>query len=218
MKPPALFFSALGLALNSYLRLDGDTLQRLSTLTGKVIAIELRGLDLTFYLLPHEAGIRIKGAHEGVSDALLSGTPLSLVRLGIDKHEKGTLFGGEVEIRGDIELGQRFKAILDGIDIDWEEHLSRISGDVIAHQMGNMARGIVAWGRNTLETVSRDVAEYLHEESRDLPTRGEVGEFLGNVDTLRLDVDRLDARVQRLHAWLTQGAARELIQRDPVNV
>ena len=103
-------------------------------------------------------------------------------------------------------------AILDGIDIDWEEHLSRVTGDVLAHQVGNVARGMLEWGRNTLDTVSRDVAEYLHEESRDLPTRGEVDEFLARIDTLRLDVDRLEARVQRLQAWIVQGAARERVE------
>lgn len=208
MKPPALFFSALGLALNSYLRLDADTLRRLGALAGKVIAIELRGLDLTFYLLPHAKGIRIEGAYDaGVPDALLSGAPFALARLGIAKHEKGTLFGGDVEIRGDIELGQHFKAILDGIEIDWEEHLSRVTGDVIAHQVGNAARGMLAWGRTTRDTISRDVAEYLHEESRDLPTRGEVDEFLSGIDKLRSDADRLEARVQRLQGWLAERGA-----------
>ena len=205
MKPPALFFSALDLALNSYLRLDANTLQRLGALAGKVIAIELRGLDLIFYLLPHAEGIRIEGAYDaGVPDASLSGAPLALARLGAAKQEKGTQFSGDVEIRGDIELGQRFKAILDDIDIDWEEHVSRITGDVLAHQMGNVARGVLAWGRNALDTVSRDVAEYLHEESRDLPTRSEVEEFLVGIDTLRSDVDRLEARVQRLQGWLAE--------------
>ncbi len=207
MKPPALFFSAIGLALNSYLRLDADTLQRLGALTGKVIAIELRGLDVVFYLLPHAAGIRVEGECAEVPDAWLSGAPLALARLGITRHEQGTLFGGDVEIRGDIELGQRFKAVLDGIDVDWEEHLSRMTGDVIAHQVGNVARGMREWGRNTLDTVSRDVAEYLHEESRDLPVRGEVDEFLAHIDILRSDVDRLEARVQRLHTWLVRKSS-----------
>lgn len=204
MKAPALFFSALESALNSYLRLDPATLQRLDTLTGKVIAIELRGLDLTFYLMPHAAGMQVCGEYQGIPDALLSGAPFSLARLGIVKREKGTLFAGDVEIRGDIELGQRFKAVLDSIDIDWEEHVSRITGDMIAHQIGNVARGALQWGRNTLDTLSRDVAEYLHEESRDLPGRDEVSEFLSMVDTLRSDVDRLEARVQRLQDWTAE--------------
>lgn len=208
MKPPALFFSALDVALNSYLRLDAETLRRLAALSGKVIAVDLRGLDLVFYLLPHAEGIRIEGVYDaGVPDASLSGAPLALARLGIAKHEKGTLFNGDVEIRGDIELGQRFKAILDDIDIDWEEHLSRITGDVLAHQVGNVTRGMLAWGRNALDTVSRDVVEYLHEESRDLPTRNEVDEFLAGIDMLRSDADRLEARVQRLREWLAGRGA-----------
>ena len=205
MTPPTLFFSTLSLALNSYLRLDADTLQRLGTLAGKVIAIELRGLDLTFYLFPHAEGIRIEGTYDtGMPDAVLRGAPFALARLGISRHEKGRLFIGDIEIRGDTELGQHFKSILDGIDIDWEEHLSRITGDVLAHQVGNVARGMGKWGSNVLDTVSRDVAEYLHEESRDLPTRGEVDEFLSTVDTLRSDADRLEARMQRLYGWLAE--------------
>ncbi len=208
MKPPALFFSALELALNGYLRLDPDTLRRLGALAGKVIAVELRGLDLTLYLLPHAEGLRIEGAYDmGVPDALLSGAPFALARLGIAKHAKGTLFNGDVEIHGDIELGQRFKAILDGIDVDWEEHVSRITGDVLAHQIGNVARGMVKWGSGALDTVSRDVAEYLHEESRDLPTCSEVDEFLASIDTLRSDADRLEVRVQRLQGWLVERDA-----------
>ncbi len=208
MTPPALFFSTLSLALNSYLRLDADTLQRLGTLAGKVIAIELRGLDLTFYIFPHAEGLRIEGTYDaGMPDAVLRGAPFALVRLGIARHEKGRLFIGDVEMRGDIELGQHFKSILDGIDIDWEEHLSRITGDVLAHQLGNIARDMGKWGSNTLDTLSRDVAEYLHEESRDLPTRSEVDEYLAGIDTLRLDADRLMARVQRLQGWLAEQGA-----------
>lgn len=211
MTPPALFISTLSLALNSYLRLDADTLRGLDTLAGKVIAIELRGLDLTFYLFPHAEGIRIEGTYDtGMPDAVLCGAPFALARLGIAKHEKGRLFIGDVEIRGDTELGQRFKSILDGIDIDWEEHLSRITGDVLAHQMGNVARGMGKWARNALNTLSRDVAEYLHEESRDLPTRSEVDEYLAGIDTLRLDVDRLTMRVQRLQGWLAEPGAENV--------
>ena len=78
---------------------------------------------------------------------------------------------------------------------------------MIAHQAGNAARGMLAWGRSTLDTVSRDVAEYLHEESRDLPTRGEVDEFLSGIDKLRSDADRLEARAQRLQGWLAERGA-----------
>jgi ubiquinone biosynthesis protein UbiJ len=45
------------------------------------------------------------------------------------------------------------------------------------------------------ETLAQDTAEYLTEESRDLPPRFEVEEFLAGVDQLRESVDRLEARI-----------------------
>lgn len=205
MQIPALILSTLESALNRYLRLDPDTLQRLAALSGKVIGIELRDLDITLYLLPHAQGMQLLDGHETAPDTLLRGTPISLARLGWAKQEKGTLFSGDVEIRGDVELGQRFKAILDGIDIDWEEQLSRLTGDVVAHQAGNAVRDILGWSRRAADTLSRDAVEYLHEESRDLPKRDEVEEFLAGVDALRSDTDRLEARVIRLQTCRKSG-------------
>ncbi len=207
MQVPTLFISALDAALNACLRLDPGTLQRLAALSGKVIAIELRGLDITLYLLPSASGMQVSGVHEGAPDTLLSGTPLALARLGVTKHEPGTLFSGDVEIRGDIELGQRFKAILDAIDIDWEEQLSKLTGDVIAHQVGNAVRDMLGWSRRAADTLGRDTAEYLHEESRDLPKRDEVEEFLAGVDTLRSDADRIEARIHRLRGLMQHRGA-----------
>lgn len=207
MQVPTLFLSALDVALNACLRLDPSTLQRLAALSGKVIAIELRGLDITLYLLPSANGMQVSGVHEGAPDTLLNGTPLALTRLGAAKHEPGALFSGDVEIRGDIELGQRFKSILDAIDIDWEEQLSKLTGDVIAHQIGNAVRDILGWSRRAADTVGRDAAEYLHEESRDLPKRDEVEEFLAGVDTLRSDADRIEARIHRLHGMMQRRGA-----------
>jgi ubiquinone biosynthesis protein UbiJ len=80
----------------------------------------------------------------------------------------------------------------------WEEQLSHITGDIIARQIGNVARlsgKFISDSRNTLE---QDVSEYLQEEARLLPTHTEVNDFLEDVDQLRSDVDRLNARIERL--------------------
>jgi len=197
---PTLVSASLEAAVNRLLRLDPDTRDRLATLDGKVIAIELRGLDVAMYLIPGKAGLNIFSRFEGEPDTILRGTPVALARMGLEKHAGDSLFAGDVEISGDTELGQEFREILDGIDIDWEEQLSLVTGDVVAHRVGNAVRGAAEWGRKTLETLSRDAAEYLQEESRDLPNRGEVEIFLEDVDELRSDVDRLEARVKRLES------------------
>ncbi|NOY62884.1 MAG: hypothetical protein GXP10_07015 [Gammaproteobacteria bacterium] len=114
------------------------------------------------------------------------------------------MLSGAVEIRGDSELGQRFQAILNAIDVDWEEQLSKVTGDVVAHQLGNMARGVNQWLTETADSVAQDVGEYLQEESRDLPHPSQVAQFVADVDQIRMDVDRLDARISRLNTALAK--------------
>ena len=87
---------------------------------------------------------------------------------------------------------------LGGIDIDWEEQLSRLSGDVLAHRLGTMVRGALDWGRRAKQSLERDVAEYLREETGLNPRQDEVESFVAGVDVLREAVDRLEARLERL--------------------
>lgn len=194
-----MVLAGLEIALNRYLALDPETMSRLVVLTGKVIGVELRGLGITLYMAPHSGGIQLMRDYDGAADAVISGTPLSLARVGIGE-ERGLVFAGEVEIRGDVTVGQRFEAVLREIDIDWEEQLSNLVGDVAAHQVGNLLRDTLSWGAKSMKTLGRDITEYLQEESRHLPQRDEVEKFLAAVDVLRNDVERLDARVRRLQA------------------
>lgn len=195
---PTVVTAALEGAINQVLALDPDTLEQLRKINGKVIGIELQGLDIALYLIPTDSGLNVFGHFAGEPDTLLRGTPLAMLRMGLAKNAGDSFFTGEVEITGDVELGSQFREILDGLDIDWEEHLSRITGDVVAHKVGSFMRDAAQWGRNTLNTLSRDAAEYLQEESRDLPNRFEMEEFLSKIDTLRTDVDRIEARINRL--------------------
>ncbi len=195
---PIVVTAAIEVAVNQVLALDPDTVVRLREINGKVIAIELQGLDVALYLIPSNTGLNVFGHFEGEPDTTLRGTPVGMLRMGLAENASDSFFSGEVEISGDVELGSQFREILDSLDIDWEEHLSHITGDLVAHRVGNFLRDAVDWGRKTLDTLGRDGAEYLQEESRDLPNRFETEAFLAAVDTLRTDVDRLEARIERL--------------------
>ena len=48
--------------------------------------------------------------------------------------------------------------------------------------------------------MGANVREYLQEESRDAPSRYEVEQFSAGVSTLRDDVDRIEARLNRLES------------------
>jgi len=195
---PASLLAGLEAALNRYLYLDPEATARMAALQPRSIAIELTPLQLTLYVVPAANGVQLRSQLETAPDTVLRGTPLGLAQLGLGSQGGKTLFSGSVAIEGDVETGQAFKAILDEMDIDWEEQLARLTGDVIAHQLGNTARraaGVLGHARRTLE---RDIGEYLQEELRVLPTRIETENFSADVSRLGMDIDRLAARLRRL--------------------
>jgi ubiquinone biosynthesis protein UbiJ len=201
MASPVVLIAALEAAINQYLKLDPSTSQRLAILEGQVIAVELRGLGLRFYLLPGPGGMQILSYYAGDPDTWLIGTPLGLAQLASGSGGSGRLFSGDVEIRGDVSLGEQFREIMDDMQIDWEEILSHVVGDFAARKLGNAAHETAAWARSSAETLALNLTEYLHEEGRLLPYREQVEEFMSAVDTLRSDVDRLEARIRRLEPF-----------------
>jgi ubiquinone biosynthesis protein UbiJ len=195
LTPSLLFIAGFEKALNRYLRLDADGLSKVAALSGKVIAVEPSGLGLTLYFLPGPNGIQVVDTYGGPPDALIRGAPYSLFR----QAWRGAKQAPEdVDIEGDMHLGKDFQQLLTGIDIDWEEQLSRLLGDPAAHQVGNVAAIIGAWGRKTVDTLFQNAAEYLQQEALDLPPGGSVEQFMDAVDRVRADTDRLEARIRRL--------------------
>ena len=182
--------------INRALRLDPDTLHRLGDMDGKVICARIATAQepIEIFVLPWEAGLRLRRQIDGKPDVTVTGDVPFFARLLYTRAAPT----GDLEISGDIELGQRFKDILDRIDIDWEEGASRYVGDVAAHTLGNVVRELHGWVRSATATIGQDISEYLQEESRTLAKRENVKRFLTQVDSLRGDVDRLDMRLQRL--------------------
>lgn len=183
---------------NRVLRLDPDTLARLGALQGRVVCLTFTDLNTSVYLQPSESGLRVLHHYDAAADVTLRGRLPAFARLGRGGAPPGLFSSGDLVISGDVELGHRFQRVLAGLDIDWEEQLSRLVGDVGAHAIGNALRDARAWGRQAASTFGQDVAEYLTEERRDLPPRSVVEPFLQAVDVLRADVDRLTQRIERL--------------------
>jgi ubiquinone biosynthesis accessory factor UbiJ len=164
-------------------------------LADKSIAVEIRGF----------ARLRITSdgltlavtADEGAADATLSGGPLALARLAAAPTQ-ASLQDGAATISGDAESAQKFQELLQLLRPDFEEELSLVTGDVAAHQLARLARGGERFARRAARTTLANLAEYLGHERGDLVPRNEGDEFLRGVDTLREDVDRLQARLELL--------------------
>lgn len=202
----AQMWAPVEIALNQYLSLDPSSGARLAPLSGKIIALELRGVPGRILLRVGDGAIHMLGQSMQAPDCIIRASLVTWFRLGLTKNVDSASVMGEVDLEGDIHIARRFQKFWYGLEIDWEEHLSRLVGDVAAHQVGRLARGASQWLRQVSDTLQRDTAEYLQEESRQLAVPAQMSQFLSDVDELRHDVDRLRARVQRLVAHLDARA------------
>jgi ubiquinone biosynthesis protein UbiJ len=163
-------------------------------LQSKVLALHVEGLPLSLYFMSQGETMQLDTTHDGAVDATLSGTPLSFLRLAGPKPESAVR-AGAVHVQGDAEVAQAFSELLTHARPDFEEELSRVVGDVAAHQIGNLARSALGFTRRATDTLAQNVAEFLQEEGRDVPSRTEAEEFVAGVDALREAADRFEARL-----------------------
>ena len=185
-------------AINRYLALDPEMLDKLGQFNGKVVKLEMTGINKNFYLLPDNAGIQVLTEYEGPADTVLRGTPVSLFKMGLVSNAANLLLKGEIEISGDTRLGHQFKNVFSQMDIDWSGPLANLLGDSLAYQIQQSASKLSRWGKESVQSVSTSFSEYLQEESRDVVTGTELAIFNETVDQLRNDVDRLQARINLL--------------------
>ncbi len=185
-------------ALRSYLQWDPETLAKVVALSGKVIKVELTGWSLILYLCPGADGLAIRNSYEGEVHASIKGSPLSLLRVGMAAPHKKAQRMGSLEINGDVELAQTVSQIMQNCQVDWEEPLSRVTGDLLAHQISSIGRRFMGWSREAADQTCQNISEYLQEELHLLPPRHEIEEFFTDVYRLGDDVERVAARIQRM--------------------
>lgn len=196
--------------INDALRYDPATKQRLAAHKGRVLAIECRQPPLNAYFLFTADGVEMYETCETEVDATIRAGAIGLLRQLASERPDVAPAGGDIEVAGDARFVQEIVKIARAVDIDWEEPLARILGDVAARQVGDLLRGATAFLRRTASSLRRDGEDYLRYELDLFPSRHAVREFLRDVDDLRLDTDRAEAGIAALRgriAALARGKA-----------
>ena len=183
--------------LNRNIRETTPARELCSELAGTVVAVRVANTALATHFIIDEACVELAAATDRDPDVVITGSLLTLARLAGDSGE-AAIREGDIDLTGDAETAQQFQRLLEYAKPDVEEEVSGVIGDVAAHRLGSMARGLAHWGREVRSTMGDNVREYLQEESRDAPNRYEVDDFARQVDTLRDDVERAEARLNRL--------------------
>lgn len=197
MPMDAMVTAVIEASLNQLLNLDKQSPARLRKLAGKVLKLELRELKPLWFVFS-ERRLDVLARYEGEPDAVLS---LSLTAIGLLKDPSALtryIREEKLDLSGDPQLVQAFSALLGELDIDWEEELSRYTGDVLAHTLCGSARQARRVVGRELCRSQRQLADFLTEEARLAPGPLEVASFNDDVEVLAQQMKAVELRLARL--------------------
>lgn len=146
-------------------------------------------------------------ADDTATDASVTGTPLALLAM-MAPRANLAIRGSGVRIEGDAEIAQGFRDLLSHAHPDLEAEAARYIGEAPAHRVMRVARSLAGFGQQAIASLAANSAEYLTEESHQLPPRAQVEGFMDEVDRLREAVDRAEARLRLLEARRGAGSRR----------
>lgn len=191
--------SVLKTALNALLQLDPASQQRLHKLQGKVVSIEFLPFHFTLQILFNDNTLYVQEEALLEPDVTIRGTPLQMTALAFNQDKKQQFFAEDITIQGNADLAQDVLHLFNHLHIDWEELLSNVVGDTPAYHAAKWVRRTGKWLRSIEQTLTNNVNEYVHEEKQWLPTREALQDFFNDIDALRMDVDRIEAKLGKLN-------------------
>lgn len=195
-------------AINKALCYDPASRQQLSDLTD-VLALKFTDPELTVYCCGDGDRVRLMCYCEQPVSTSLQGSPqalLTLLRQALLQPSL-TLANSEVDLVGSTALLQQWQQLLQQLDIDWEDALNDVAGDIASPLIAQVVRTHVAWLRQQQQQHRHSIKNYLEEEIRLLPSRAEYEDLARQLDNIVLGVDRAAARVERLTRILAKDPA-----------
>jgi ubiquinone biosynthesis protein UbiJ len=180
-------------ALNHLLEQNPGSQEGLSRHAGKTLRIDggLFSLDIAV-----AADGAFADTATDIPDATIKLDPGLLLNLPI----AGKAAFKSLQTTGDADLLAEVNRVFQTLQWDMEADLAPLVGNIAAHRLTSGTQALGNWARQNRESAAATLAEYLTEEQPVLANRAQVEHFYREVDTLRDDAARLEARLKRLES------------------
>ncbi len=173
--------------------LDEKSLIPLKPHIGKIICFRIDHLDPLYFRIVDE-GLEVQEQTPNHCDTTFSGPMNAFITMILTK--KGTHSG--LHIKGDIDCAKALYDCWDHLEVDWEDKLSRVVGDNMAHLIMQFVQHSKQWATQNAQARTQDMGAYLQDEINFLPTQVDVKALFQNIDILRHDVERFEAKLHLL--------------------
>jgi ubiquinone biosynthesis accessory factor UbiJ len=190
--------SAIEVIANRVLALDPEAQQQLNQFSDKVIHLEISDLTLNYYLLFPNATVVVLTEHQTKPAASISGKLSAFIGAAANENSGDAVFSGDLSFTGDVHTIRKFQSFIQSLQIDWQQPISEIFGDVFSHNLSKAFKHFGGFIKQFVEQTRLDIPEYLQHEIQVTPSAYEINDFFSQVDQLRSHSDRLIARINRL--------------------
>ena len=147
-------------SVNRYLALDPTSGDSLGGLENRIVELKLKEFSFPVYFKIQNLKIQVLDSTEESADvSLLASIPQLVKMTAVSGND--SILGDDLEMSGNMDVGRQFRDVFRNLDIDWEEILSRFTGDIVAHKLGNGIRKFNQWISRTGESIQGDITEYL---------------------------------------------------------
>ncbi len=177
-------------SINHLLRGAPWALVKLAGHAGKIIAVKFGPVPLRFSVEPG-GELSVAGA-EREADVTIDIPPSLVVRA----MTQGRAALNDAPISGDTDFAQALAYIVQHLQWDYEEDLSKVVGDIAAHRIGSTARGAAAWAKQSADSFLQMSKDFWTEERPTIAKSQQVAAFVASVDELRDAVARLEKRIE----------------------
>lgn len=198
MPLPSLICAGIETALNKLLTLDATSDQRMASLKGKTVGVEITELHQPLFFNFNDQQIEVLGQYEG-DIAVQMKLDLSALMILKNNGDIGALIkSDQLVINGDMKILQSFADLLTKLDIDWEEHLSTYTGDVAAFKVGQGFKKLKQSVTLQAQKTKKHANDYLIEEARMILGKLEFVHFSDQVDELSQRSKQLSHKISQL--------------------
>ncbi|PKO52965.1 MAG: hypothetical protein CVU26_05635 [Betaproteobacteria bacterium HGW-Betaproteobacteria-2] len=166
--------------------------EQLQPFGGKTVKFTIPPFSAHLTVL-EDGGLAMAG-ESSTADASITVPPSVALRLLANDDAASTL----ATLEGDTELAATLAKVLRGMSWEYEEDLSKVIGDIPAHQLAEFGRKASREIKGQSLNLMQMLVEYWQEEQPMLAKKRHVEAFNQEVDTLREDTERLEKRIEKL--------------------
>lgn len=167
----------------------------LINLDKQIIQVNIKPFTVALFITFNSGKIILSFDESEKPITIVTGAALTFLKLLLSRE---STIPQQIHIEGDIHYIITLNQIIHALELDWEELLSKVTGDAPAFFIGSRLRQLKGWLHETIDTFKIDTKEYLVDEKALLPASFELNEFFEAVDEIKHRTARLEKKIEIL--------------------